>query len=108
MKNWRAKWFYVGNMYPLLDTHSNTAPVPSACWEKEPMNTVEHEGIQPFLKQLSVMRDQGLNGIGIVTSFIRRWVQPLQERVHYGFEYTESQDPARVTTDELSEEEVLA
>jgi hypothetical protein len=34
-------------------------------------------------------------------------VQPLKERVHYGFKYTEYQDPIPVTPDELSEDEVL-
>ena len=71
------------------------------------MNATELEGIRPFLKQLTPMKDQGLNGVGVVTSFIRHRVQPLQERVHYGFEYIRPNDPTRVTTDELIENEVL-
>ena len=71
MKNWRAEWFYAGNMWPSLEVHSNAAPVPNARWEKEAMNVTELEGICPFLKQLSTMKDQGLNGVGVVTSFIR-------------------------------------
>jgi hypothetical protein len=46
--------------------------VPNARWEKEPMNATELEGIRPFLKQLSAMKDQGLNGVGVVASFIKR------------------------------------
>jgi hypothetical protein len=53
------------------------------------------------------MKDQGLSGVGVVASFIRRQVQPLKDRVHYGFEYTGCQDPTRVTSNELSEGEVL-
>ena len=87
MKNWRVEWFYAGNMYLPLGTHSNDTLIPNVRWDKEPMSAAELEGIQPFLKQLSFMRDQGLNGVRIVASFIRRRVQPLQERVHYGFEY---------------------
>ena len=71
------------------------------------MSMTELDGIRPFLKQLSAMKDQGQNGVGVVASFIRRRVQPLQERVHYGFENTGPQDPARVTTEELTEDEVL-
>ena len=51
------------------------------------MNTMELEGIRSFLKQLPAMKDQGLNGVGVVTSFIRHQMQPLQKRVHYDFEY---------------------
>jgi hypothetical protein len=34
-------------------------------------------------------------------------VQPLQERVHYGFEYIWTKDPTRMSRDKLSEEEIL-
>ena len=71
------------------------------------MNTTKLEGIRLFLKQLSTMKDQGINGVGVVTSFIRLRVQPLQERVHYGFEYIRPNDPTQVTTNELIEDEVL-
>ena len=81
-------------MWSPLDVHSNTASVSNARWEKEPMNTTELERICPFLKQLLAMKNQGLNGVGVVASFIRRRVQLLQERVHYGFEYIEPNDLA--------------
>jgi len=77
IKNWRAEWFYAGNMWPPLEIHCNAALVPNAHWEKDPMSATELEGIRPFLKQLSAMKDQDLNGIGVVASFIRRRVQPL-------------------------------
>ena len=50
------------------------------------------------------MKDQGLNGVVVVANFIRHRVQPLQERVHYGFEYTGPEDPTRATSVELNEE----
>jgi len=64
-------------MWPPLEIHSNTTPVPNARWEKEPMSSTVLEGIRSFLKQLSAMKDQGLNGVGVVASFIGRQVQPL-------------------------------
>ena len=75
--NWRAKWFYAWNMRPPLEIHSNAAPVANAHWEKVPISAMELEGIRLFLKQLSTMKDQGLNGVGVVASFIRRRVQSL-------------------------------
>jgi hypothetical protein len=94
VKNWRTEWFYAGNMWPPLEVHSNVASVPNARWEKEPVNAMELEGIRPFLKQLSAMKDQGLNGVGVVANFIRHRVHPLQERAHYVFEYVGPKDPA--------------
>jgi hypothetical protein len=68
---------------------------------------MEIEGIRLFLNQIRAMKDQGLSGVGVVANFIRLRVQPLKDRVHYGFEYTECQDPTRVTSIELLESEVL-
>ena len=35
-----------------------------------------------------MLKQQGLTGFGIVSSFLRRRVQPLKEREHLGFEYS--------------------
>ena len=71
------------------------------------LSAIELEAICPFLKQIQAMKDQGLSGVRVVASFIRHRVQPLKERINYGFEYTSLEDPARVTTNELTEDEVL-
>jgi hypothetical protein len=55
-----------------------------------------------------VLKQQGLTRFGIVASYLRRRVQPLKVREHYGFEYTGAEDPSlMVPTWELTEEEVL-
>jgi hypothetical protein len=56
--------------------------------DREILSAKEIEGICLFLNQIRVMKDQGLSGVGVVVSFIRRRVQPLQDRVHYDFKYT--------------------
>jgi hypothetical protein len=94
-------------MHPPLEVHSNAAPIPNMLWDREILSATEIEGIRPFLNQIKLMKDQGLSGVGVVVSFIRRRVQPLKDRVHYGFEYTGCQDPTRVTSNEFSEGEVL-
>ena len=58
-------------MWPPLEVHNNVVPMPNAYWDKETVNATELEGIHPFLKQLLTMKDQGLNGVGVVASFIR-------------------------------------
>ena len=90
-----------------LEVHSDTVPVPNNHWDKETLSVTELEGIRPFLKQIRAMKDQGLSGVGVVASFIRCRIQPLQERIQYGFKYTSLEDLARVPTDELMEGEVL-
>ena len=49
-----------------------------------------------------------MTGFGIVSSFLRRHVQPLKERENFGFEYSGAKDPSRmVPALELTDEEVL-
>ena len=49
-----------------------------------------------------------MTGFGIVSSFLRRRVQPLKERENFGFEYSGAEDPSRmVPALELTNEDVL-
>ena len=55
-----------------------------------------------------MLKQLGLTGFGIVSSFLCRRVQPLKEREHLGFEYSGAEDPSRmVLALELTDEEVL-
>ena len=69
---------------------------------------VELMALKPLLTRISLLKQASLTGNGIVASFLHRRVQPLMQRVHFGFEYTGSPDPSRLILDvELSEEIVL-
>ena len=60
-----------------------------------------------FLR-ICTLKQQGLTGFGIVSSFLCRRVQPLKERENYGFEYSRAEDPSHmVPALELTDEEVL-
>lgn len=67
----------------------------------------EYNGIRDSVSQIMAMKKRDLNGVAVVTNFIRRRVQPLLDRQHYGFEYTGPEDPARMTTKELSDGKIL-
>ena len=55
-----------------------------------------------------MLKQASLTGNCIVASFLRCRVQPLMQRVHYGFEYTGPSDPSRLVADaELTEEMIL-
>jgi hypothetical protein len=61
-----------------------------------------------LLDRIRVLKQQGLNGFEIITTYLRRRVQPLKAREHYGFEYSRAEDTSRmVSALELTEEEVL-
>ncbi|XP_066342052.1 uncharacterized protein [Miscanthus floridulus] len=108
VKDWRAEWFYAANLIPSLVVHSGSGPVVNDRWDKKLESPAEIQAIQPLLDRISMLKQQGLTGFGIVSSFLRRRVQPLKEREHLGFEYSGAEDPSRmVPALELTGEEVL-
>ena len=108
MRDWRADWFYATNLIPSLSVHSGSGPLVNDRWDKNPVSPAEVQAIQPLLNKISMLKQQGLTGFGIVSSFLRRRVQPLKEREHFGFEYSGAEDPSRmVPALELTDEEVL-
>ena len=108
MKDWHADWFYAANLIPSLSVHSGSGPLVNDRWDKNPVSPAEVQAIQPLLNRISMLKQQGLTSFGIVSSFLRRRVQPLKEREHFGFEYSGAEDPSRmVPALELTDEEVL-
>ena len=108
MRDWRADWFYVTNLIPPLAVHSGSSPLVNDQWDKNPMMTAEAQAIKPFLKRIYTLKQQGLTGFEIISSFLRRRVQPLKEREHFGFEYSGAEDPSHmVPALQLTDEEVL-
>ena len=94
-------------MIPPLSIHSGSGPVVNDRWEKNPLTTDESQAIKPFLERICTLKQQGLTGFGIISSFLRRR-QPLKERENFGFEYSRAEDPSRmVPALELTDEEVL-
>jgi hypothetical protein len=43
----------------------------------------------------------------VVKSFISHRIQPLVQRVNYGFEYLSAKDPSRTSLEELSSQKIL-
>ena len=95
-------------MIPPLAVHYGSGPVVNDRWEKNPLTVDELQAIKLFLDRICALKQQGLTGFGIVSSFLRRRVQPLKERENYGFEYSRAEDPSRmVPALEWTGEEVL-
>ena len=108
MRDWRADWFYATNLIHSLAIHSGSGPSVNDRWEKNSLTPDELQAIQPFLERISTLKQQGLTGFGIISSFFRRRVQPLKERENFGFEYSRAEDPScMVPALELTDEEVL-
>lgn len=60
-----------------------------------------------MLKRVQILKDKGLTGVGIAFSFMKRRIQPLQERVNLGFQYEGVSDPSRTVPEDIYDETVL-
>ena len=95
-------------MIPPLSIHSSSGPTVNDPWEKKLLTEDENQAIKPLVERISTLKQQGLTGLGIISSFLHRRVQPLKERENFGFEYSGAEDPSRmVPALELTDEEVL-
>jgi hypothetical protein len=74
MKDWCADWFYATNMIPPLAVHSESGPMVNDCWEKNLLTIDELQAIKPFLERIRTLKQQGMAGFGIITSFLHRQV----------------------------------
>ncbi|CAD6268891.1 unnamed protein product [Miscanthus lutarioriparius] len=107
VKDWAKKWFDVPKPAPSFSSDLSVTPSSLPIW-KDKLSAAETAALKPVLTRVKVLQQLSLTGNCIVASFLRHRVQPLMQRVHYGFEYTGPSDPSRLVADaELTEETIL-
>lgn len=104
---WADKWFYVPKPAVYFSSDLSVLPTATPVWSAK-ISDPELAAIHPLLDRLALVKEYGLTGNNIVASFIRRQVQPLMQREHFGFEYTEINDSSHIKeVVELSDEELI-
>ncbi|CAD6342771.1 unnamed protein product [Miscanthus lutarioriparius] len=88
-----------------LLVRSGHKPVCTAKWNSPP-NQKESIRIEELVEKIANLKDQGLTAAGIAWSFIKRRIQPLQERSVPGYLYKGPEDPSRLKED-LTHDEIL-
>ncbi|RLM49100.1 hypothetical protein C2845_PMPSC055695 [Panicum miliaceum] len=70
------------------------SPVLNTRWEEKPTEE-EMVEVEVLLAELQKLKDEKLTGAAVALSFVKRLTQPIQERVHPGYEYSGREDPTR-------------
>jgi hypothetical protein len=60
-----------------------------------------------LLTRIKHRKREGLTGVKIAYSFIKRQIQPLQERSELGYKYKGAEDPSRLKKEDLTHDEIL-
>ena len=58
-------------MIPPLSVHSSSGPTVNDRWEKKLLTEDENQAIKPLVERISTLKQQGLIGLGIISSFLR-------------------------------------
>jgi hypothetical protein len=79
----------VSNPAPYLPIQTSRVPEYRTWWEEL---LIEEEMIQvtALLNEITNLSALGLTGAAVALSFSKRLMQPIQDRVHPGFEYWDS------------------
>ena len=94
LKGWHKRWFYIANPAPSLPSYRGLRPLVRDCWNSSP-SPREMGQVNDLLEMIEVKKRQGVSGLGVVTNFIYRRVNPIKERVHPAYEFTGLGDPTR-------------
>nr|TKW21340.1 hypothetical protein SEVIR_4G165400v2 [Setaria viridis] len=101
---WKKSVMKEANIQALVTGHH---PVWNNRWLDEPSH--EHSFQLPeLLEKIAILKTPWLTRVGVAFSFMRRRVQPLQLRCTWGYDYLGPNDPSRMTSEDLSVDEVMA
>jgi hypothetical protein len=61
-----------------METHPVDAPRVTSHCEQENLSVQEYDSVHPNIAQIVILCQRGLTGEGVTTSWVGRWIQPLQ------------------------------
>ena len=103
-QNWRKKWFYFTSQQEGLPDFVEHSPlVKTRAWLHQTSAAEEAEA-KPLMEKIEkLLKTTGrvVSGLHLISTFIKRDVQPLRARVHPMWEFQGVQDPTRLTTEPL-------
>nr|TKW21837.1 hypothetical protein SEVIR_4G147300v2 [Setaria viridis] len=103
---------YIGNACPLetcLDeTMRETMSSQYLDYELDEPKHGDCLQVPELVRRIIDLKEQGLTGLGVAFSFMKRLIQLLQQRCHLGYEYTGLDDPSRFSPDEIIMDEIMA
>jgi hypothetical protein len=110
VQGWRKKWFYIKDQKTASSDQFGIAPFDSnkslkklALWDSPPTEA-EIEDLKPLLSRIQSLKSTAggsLTGMQLMDFFLRRRVQPLQARASKLWSYSGSEDPSRVSKEDL-------
>jgi len=97
--DWKEMWFYVRNESSSLPRRTPGPPVKKPSWNSEGGNV---DQINFLLGEIGRLKaDHQISGASVIVHWMLERIQPLQRRVHFGFQYMGETDPTRYTRSKI-------
>jgi hypothetical protein len=115
VQGWRKKWFYIKDQKISPSDQYGIAPFDAAkdleklaSWDLPPMEA-EMEDIKPLLARIQALNSGSggaLSGTQLMSFFLQRRVQPLQNRASKLWSYSGLEDSSRVSKDDMDKKDL--
>jgi hypothetical protein len=110
VQGWKKKWFYIkdqktasSDKFGIAPFDANKSLTKMTSWDFPPTEA-EIEGIKPLLTCIQSLKSAtggALTGTQLMAFFLQRRIQPLHARVSKLWLYSGSEDPSRVSKEDL-------
>ena len=97
-------WFYVRNFSSSLPLRTPSPPVKKLSWNSRGSNADQVNFLLGEIEGLKV--DHQICGASVIVHWSMRRIQPLQQRVHLGFQYTGEMDPSCFSRSNITEDDL--
>src|SRR6185369_10919668 len=102
--DWKSMWFYIRNLSSSLPTRTPGPPVKKSSWNSKGSGGHQVNFLLEEIERLKA--DHQICGASVVAHWSMRRIQPLQRRVHLGFQYTGGADPSRYSRSKIIEDDL--
>jgi hypothetical protein len=75
-------------------------------WNTEPSRG-DLDQVDELLAIIAAHKEIGVTGASVIFSFLKRRIQPIQQRHTLGFKYIGAEDPSRMCAEELTDDAAL-
>jgi hypothetical protein len=115
VQGWRKKWFYIKDQKNSSSEHYGIAPFDAnkdltklSSWDSPPMEA-KTEDIKPLLARIQSLKSAtggALSGTQLMAFFLQRHIQPLQHRVSKLWSYSGSENPSRLSKEDIDKKDL--
>ena len=102
--DWKSMWFYVSNLSSSLPLRTPGPPVKKSNWNSKGSGGDQVNFLLGEIKRLKT--EHQICGASVIVNWSMGRIQPMQRRVHLGFQYEGEMDPSRYTRTKITEDDL--